>query len=82
LLCSVFLLGDFSASFFNFHLVFFDSSTWMLNPDTDRLIQIFPEKFFYDAAVRAQAITMLQFILLVAVAAVLHFSVRKQKKYI
>ncbi|NQV09483.1 TIGR01906 family membrane protein [Candidatus Woesearchaeota archaeon] len=49
----IFLLGlllllDFTGFFFKFHTIFFDSNTWLLNPESDLLIRLFPEGFFYD----------------------------------
>ncbi len=42
------LLTDFSKYFIRFHEIFFDNDLWLLNPKTDRLIQMLPEVFFYD----------------------------------
>lgn len=45
-------LLDFDALFLQFHYLSFSNSLWMLDPARDRLIQLFPEGFFYDAALR------------------------------
>ncbi len=45
-------LVDFDALFLQFHYLSFSNSLWMLDPATDRLIQLFPQGFFYDAALR------------------------------
>jgi len=37
---------DFTKYFTYFHLIFFDNDLWILNPDTDLLIQMLPEQFF------------------------------------
>lgn len=42
------VLTNFSKYFILFHEVFFDNDLWLLNPQTDRLIQMLPENFFYD----------------------------------
>ncbi len=42
---------DFSKYFVVFHEIFFDNDLWILNPVTDRLIQMLPEVFFRDMAV-------------------------------
>ncbi len=42
---------DFSKYFIVFHEIFFDNDLWILNPATDRLIQMLPEVFFRDMAV-------------------------------
>ncbi len=43
---------DFDALFYRFHLVSFTNDLWLLDPRTDRLIQLFPIGFFFDAAMR------------------------------
>ena len=42
----------FSALFSQFHFLSFSNDLWMLDPRTDRLIQLFPLGFFFDAALR------------------------------
>lgn len=42
--------GSFTKYFTWFHLIFFDNDDWILNPATDRLINIVPEGFFRDTA--------------------------------
>lgn len=44
------VLLDFDRIFVQFHEVSFSNDLWRLNPATDRLIQMFPERFFFDAA--------------------------------
>lgn len=39
---------NFSWYFLNFHYLVFSNNYWQLNPETDRLILMFPEEFFYD----------------------------------
>ncbi len=43
------VLIGFDQLFLQFHLLFFPTDTWQLNPATDYLIMMFPEGFFYDA---------------------------------
>ena len=43
-------LVNFDWIFLWFHRLFFTSDTWVFNPATDYLIMMFPEGFFYDAA--------------------------------
>ena len=42
---------DFTKYFTYFHLLFFNNDDWILDPDTDLLINIVPEGFFRDTAV-------------------------------
>ncbi len=39
---------NFSTLFIQFHLLFFDNDYWILNPETDLMINILPEGFFFD----------------------------------
>lgn len=41
---------DFNKYFTYFHLLFFNNDLWILNPNTDILIQLVPEQFFFDTA--------------------------------
>lgn len=43
---------DFTKYFVMFHHIFFNNDLWILNPDTDMLINIVPEGFFMDTAAR------------------------------
>ncbi len=48
LLVVIFAVVNFQSLFFNFHLIAFTNDLWQLNPETDNLINLFPEQFFYD----------------------------------
>ena len=48
----------FEQFFILFHLVSFSNQYWMLDPARDYLIRLFPEGFFYDAAVLGYGIVM------------------------
>ena len=43
---------DFNKYFTIFHEIFFDNDLWLLDPKVDTLVNIFPENFFYDTAIR------------------------------
>lgn len=43
---------DFNKYFIIFHKIFFRNNLWMLDPNTDLLINIVPEPFFMDTAAR------------------------------
>jgi len=43
---------DFTGFWNNFHFLFFSNDLWQLDPETDILIQIVPEQFFFDLVVR------------------------------
>jgi len=46
----VIAINDFTSAFIKFHEMFFSNDLWLLNPMTDRLIQMLPEGFFLDMA--------------------------------
>ena len=45
---SFYALLDFNSFWINFHYIFFTNDLFFLNPNTDILIQIVPERFFFD----------------------------------
>ena len=47
---------DFTKYFTIFHEIFFNNDLWLLNPKTDLLINIVPEPFFIDTAIRIAVI--------------------------
>ncbi|RHP30725.1 TIGR01906 family membrane protein [Lachnotalea sp. AF33-28] len=49
---AVYMSSNFTAAFNRFHEIFFDNDLWILDPATDLLINIVPEGFFVDTALR------------------------------
>ncbi len=49
--------GDFNQLFLQFHFLAFTNDLWMLDPTTDYLIMLFPEGFWFDAALLFGQIT-------------------------
>lgn len=47
-IAAVYVANNFSEVFVQFHLIFFDNDLWLLNPETDLMINILPEGFFFD----------------------------------
>lgn len=43
---------DFNKYFILFHQMFFSNDLWLLDPKFDNLVNIFPEEFFSDMAIR------------------------------
>lgn len=68
---------DFTKYFTVFHKIFFSNDLWILDPRTDLLINIVPEPFFVDTAVRI-AVTFGGAILLLF--AVCLFLIAKERK--
>lgn len=52
-------LINFDAFWERFHIVVFPNDLWQLNPNTDRLIQMFPEGFWMDASLLVVGLTAL-----------------------
>lgn len=52
LIVAAIIASDFSKYFIVFHHIFFDNDLWLLDPATDMLINIVPEPFFMDTALR------------------------------
>lgn len=48
---AIFAAFGFNAAFDRFHTLVFSNDFWQLNPDTDHLIQMFPEPFWRDMTV-------------------------------
>jgi integral membrane protein (TIGR01906 family) len=55
---------DFEQFFILFHLASFRNEYWMLDPARDYLIRLFPEGFFYDAALFGFGAIMLESLLI------------------
>ena len=51
-------LIDYDAAFRNFHLLFFTNDLWQLT-SRDGLIQLFPQRFFFDTTVLIGAVTLM-----------------------
>lgn len=59
---------DFTQVFYVFHYIFFDNMGWLLDPDTSRLINMLPEGFFVDIAIRIGVIYILLNLIILALA--------------
>ncbi len=60
---------DFNKYFTYFHHISFSNDLWLLDPETENLIRLFPEAFFAGVAMRIAAVTMLLFSLSSVLAA-------------
>lgn len=47
-LTALYVSKNFATVFVQFHLMFFNNDLWILNPETDLMINILPEGFFFD----------------------------------
>jgi integral membrane protein (TIGR01906 family) len=62
-LSAVALLG-FDRAFEQFHFIAFNNDLWRLDPRTDRLIQMFPQGFWFDASMVVGLLTLAEAALL------------------
>jgi len=70
-LVAVASLVAFDPIFTAFHKLSFSNDLWLLNPDTDYLLKMFPEGFFLDATITIAVLTVLEFAALAGVIALL-----------
>lgn len=70
------LYTDFYRHFTFFHEVFFTNDLWLLNPETDLLINMFPLNFFRDMAVQI----ILYFLVQLTAAAFIGYFLTKTEK--
>lgn len=55
----VLMWQNFNRCFIIFHEIFFDNDLWIFDPETDYMIRMLPEGFFYDMAMRIGLIFIL-----------------------
>lgn len=70
---------DFTGLFYKFHALFFSDYEWILDTETSRLINILPEGFFVDTAIRIVVIFIL-FILIMGALLLLAKKVKQTKQ--
>ena len=59
---------NFDKAFVTFHKIFFDNDLWILNPQTDMLINIVPQQFFIDISALIGKIFGILMILIFSIA--------------
>ena len=70
---------DFTGAFYKFHALFFSDYEWILDMRTSRLINILPEGFFVDTAIRIVVIFILITLIMGAVLLFIkNVNIRKQ----
>lgn len=70
---------NFTEAFYKFHEIFFSNDLWLLDANTDRLINIVPEPFFMDTARNISLIFFL-LVLISFMAAIFMLNKAKDKK--
>lgn len=64
------LVGGFESTWDRFHEVVFRNDFWQLDPDTDRLIQMFPEAFWAEMTLLVGILTVAEALVIVIAAMV------------
>jgi integral membrane protein (TIGR01906 family) len=64
----VFAVTGFDEAWTTFHEIAFRNDAWQLDPDTDRLIQMFPEPFWEDMTFLVGGLTLAEVLLVVSAA--------------
>jgi integral membrane protein (TIGR01906 family) len=54
------MLVGFDRLFLQFHLLSFSNDFWQLNPATDRLVQMFPQGFWFDVSLAIGVLSVMQ----------------------
>lgn len=78
---TLYLLQDFTQGFIYFHQLLFTNDFWILDSETDLLINIVPEPFFVDMAVRIGKIFGVSMLVLFIVSIIVRFPTRFTKFY-
>lgn len=71
---------NFDKAFVTFHHIFFDNDLWILNPETDNLINIVPQTFFMDISARIGIIFGILMILIFSMTIVVERVIIKKLK--
>lgn len=74
---SLVALGGFDRAFEQFHHIAFTNDLWLLDPSKDRLIQMFPEGFWFDVTMFLGALTLAE-AALISVASAVHLTVSRR----
>ena len=73
--------SDFTKYFTIFHEIFFTNDLWLLDPDTDLMINILPEGFFVDMVMRIGVIFIISLVVTLIISIVcLRFCNRKKSE--
>ncbi len=78
ILLSLLMYVNFDKYFTYFHEIFFRNDLWLLNPDTDVLIQMLPLEFFYSIATKAAIIFIAQLLILIIIGLVINRSYKRK----
>ena len=72
--------SDFNKYFTHFYEIFFTNDLWLLDPDTDVLIQMLPLDFFYSIATKISSIFIVELIIVTVLGLFLNKTYKFQGK--
>ncbi len=61
---------DFEASFIKFHHIFFHNDLWLMDPETSLMINMVPEEYFFDVAMRIGVFVLVPIVLIMILCAI------------
>ncbi len=67
---SLIALSGFDAAWSQFHGIAFTNDFWELDPDTDHLIQMYPESFWFEITMLIGIVTLLEAVIISGVSAI------------
>lgn len=79
---AIFASFGFGAAFDRFHEVLFRNNFWQLNPQTDHLVQMFPEGFWRDMTILLGGLCALEAFVLGAAASIYLMSTRTERRHL
>ncbi|MBR2067449.1 MAG: DUF1461 domain-containing protein, partial [Solobacterium sp.] len=72
---AIWAILDFNSFWMNFHYVFFDNDLFLLDPNISIMINMFPERFFFDMV----AMIIFTFLFVVAIMyLIIHYLYRRE----
>lgn len=78
----IFAAFAFDAAFTRFHKLLFANDFWQLNPNTDHLLQMFPDGFWRDITIALGAMCAIEAALIASVAALYLLGTRSERRRI
>ena len=74
IILALFASTDFTKYFTYFHHIFFSNDLWILNPQTDMMIQMLPEDFFMGMSIRI----MLSFLIILSILQIIGYLLKRK----
>lgn len=78
-LIGIWAVQDFTAVFTKFHEIFFTNDLWLFDPETDYMINMLPEGFFADMALRIGVLFVGGLVLITAVCCLCIYFQKKKR---